>query len=314
MKKWKTDLLFQLGLINKKDPDDGAEGGAVETEVPVEETPPSDDASDSQDKLWETLSEEFEAEDNEGLEPEPKAEEEEPPAAEEPAPETLETKPEDEPQEKPEEGQEAEEPASEEEPAEEPPAEEPPQPEPTQEELQQQLVDLEEKLVSHYQLSDEHAELMQTEPEKVIPQLAAKMAMDLQQAFSHQLHTLLPQMVAQTIQRQQAASEGEQSFYSQWPALKDYQETVLRLGQAYRQLNPTASREQFIREVGAQAMLAHKIPFNMETGEMIVEEEIQDTIPAPHTPPTPSAVQPPPRENNNPFAKLAEEFIEEDKF
>ena len=95
----------------------------------------------------------------------------------------------------------------------------------------------------------------------VISQLMAKVYMDAVTGSVAHMLTRLPGLVEQTLQSREQSGQLEQRFYNAWPALdaqKHYAD-VERFGRVYRQLNPTATPDDFIRDVGAQLMVALKL-------------------------------------------------------
>lgn len=112
---------------------------------------------------------------------------------------------------------------------------------------------------SHYALSQEQADELDINPAEFIAKAMSRVYLDAVTATLTQTMQFLPQMI-QGIQTQEKASNAnEDVFFGRWPKLKEHQATVLRVGQVYRQLNPQASMEQFINEVGAQTMVALRI-------------------------------------------------------
>lgn len=162
-------------------------------------------------------------------------------------------------------------------------------------------------LEERYKLSEQDAQLLMTEPEKVLPKLAAALVMDTVQVVLAQQAKMLPQAIMQTVSRQQQIQEGEDSFYKEWPDLKQHNDVVLRIGRAYRSMYPQATREQFIREVGAQAAIALRLPIDPATGKRVVAAPAATT--RPFQPPRGGAVAPNPTGTKNEFEELAEEFL-----
>ena len=184
----------------------------------------------------------------------------------------------------------------------------PTEPAAPQEDPQKVYEGLRTQLTDYYKLSDDQVQLLHSEPEKVLPLMAANLALDLQQAFTLQLQRGLPAMVQSVLRTQQRSEQGEKSFFDKWPQLTkpEYRETIQRLGQTYRQLYPAASAEQFIREVGAQALVTFQIPFNTETGA--VQQPVAQTRYAPPK----AASTPMSGPSGNVFEQLAEEFTLDD--
>ena len=238
-------------------------GETIEREVVVE-TPEAEAPEPEGEDFWGDLSDDFTAKQT-GIPTEPPAPEEtgepaaelepgveQPPAAEEEAPAAE--VPEETPAETPE-------PES---PAEEPPAEEPapePEPEPSPEEKQQQREEYMGKLEKHFEVPENLHEQLREEPERIIPQLLAKAFDDTMATVRQVLANELPGRVDAALTAKADREEFEQSFFEAWPKLKDHSTTVAQLGAIWRQMNPKGSTEDFIQEVGAQAMARLKIPF-----------------------------------------------------
>ena len=142
------------------------------------------------------------------------------------------------------------------------------------------LVELEED----FAISEEDAQTLVVEPEKVLPKLAADLYMRAYENITKSINAALPQMIAQTIAHNTALDQATASFYAKWAKLdannSKHTETVNRIGVVYRQVNPKASQEQFIAEVGAQALLALGIPFAEIVDAPPVEKPFVPAAPA----------------------------------
>lgn len=110
----------------------------------------------------------------------------------------------------------------------------------------------------HYALSPELVEEIQAEPEKTIPKLMARVYLDTVEASTLAIMERLPQIITGQMQRVHEAEAAERDFYAAWPVLnKDtHGAAVMQLATAYRQLNPNVSKEDFIKFVGSQAVVA----------------------------------------------------------
>lgn len=186
----------------------------------------------------------------------------------------------------------------------------------TQEKAERERVEKEQfaKLVEYYKIPDDMAARLSTEPELVLPVLAAKIHQALMRTSLNMLAQELPQRIEQ-IQTYRAAEEkSKEAFYSRWPGLKGHEKQVLQVGRMYRQMNPKATPEQAIEKIGRVV--------NAALG-------LADTAPPPGTPPARQA-QPPAAKSgfrpagtqasaaaatppsDNVFAQMAEEFLLED--
>lgn len=172
------------------------------------------------------------------------------------------------------------------------------------------LVELESKT---FAISEEDAQTLVTEPEKILPKLAARVYMEAFENAQRSVMTALPQMILQTMSAQTAMTQATDGFYAKWPKIDrgdaKHAQTVGRIGQVYRQLNPTATAEQFTAEVGAQALLALGIPFD----EIIDAPPVE--TPKPFQPASPSgtarrvvAAKP-----NGMWETMAEELLTDDE-
>lgn len=204
---------------------------------------------------------------------------------------------------------------------EETPVPETPSQEPTltPEELQAQYTQQRTESITQaselFKLSDEDTELLRNEPEKVMPKLAAELFYDTHEAVVRSVMQLLPGLMQRYQSAQQVQQSNMNAFYEKWPALNDpkYTNDFNRISSMYGQLNPQASLEQFITEVGAQMMIANKIPFDLQTGQ-VIQPAAQEPAPTPaHRPAMPAAAASPGKAPAGEFEALAEEFIEDDR-
>lgn len=120
--------------------------------------------------------------------------------------------------------------------------------------------DLRGRIAEQYQLSEEEADLIATDPAKVMPQLMAKAFVDVYEAVFHAVTRQLPTMISSTTNIQHTVKEREQSFYSAHPELQEYitqhpasTQQLAAIGAFWRQQNPDASVEQAIEGIGKMA-------------------------------------------------------------
>jgi hypothetical protein len=102
-------------------------------------------------------------------------------------------------------------------------------------------------------LTKEELELVETNPAEAIPRIAAKVYFDAVEAATAAVHQYLPGMIQQQTARIAQIGKNEEEFFSSWPALVDKKSEVERIGLVYRQANPQASKEDFIKHVGLMA-------------------------------------------------------------
>lgn len=165
------------------------------------------------------------------------------------------------------------------------------------------------ELANLYSFTDEEAEAFTEDPVKALPTLVAKAHLNVFESLIQSLGAQLPNAVQEVVLRMEAGKTSEEAFYSMWPKLKspEHQDTVFRMTQAYRRANPAASLEQAIREVGAAAMVALRIPF---------EESVKPVAPVALPPHQPMAATParvaPRATSNNEFEQISEELLQDD--
>lgn len=148
-----------------------------------------------------------------------------------------------------------------------------------------------EQWLSHleraYTPDQEAIELLQSEPEKALPkalaQVHARAAEETSQYVLGQVH----QLVGAAVKQQLEVMRHEAQFYRSWPQLRNpaYAQTVSTVGYAFRQMNPQATPEQFIQQVGAQASVALGLPIGQQAGAR------PQAAPAAQPAPSPQAVQ-----------------------
>jgi len=162
---------------------------------------------------------------------------------------------------------------------------------------------------THYRLSQEQVDELDTNPVEMLPKVMAKVYLDAVTATLAQVASNFPRMVNEVLERNKVGDSREELFYQAWPDLKGEAKTVLRIAGAYRQMNPGATTDDFIREVGAQAMvtLRKPIPGMTANGAGEIQVPAKPFKPAAATPPSTGAAPPP----KNPFEALNDSFDED---
>jgi hypothetical protein len=107
-----------------------------------------------------------------------------------------------------------------------------------------------ERLTKEYAFDDETAQRLQTEPELVLPQLAAEMELRITQRALEAFQKMIPQVVPQVVVSQQTEKAATDFFYDKNPDLRKYHKQVLKAGKLYRELNPKASPEEAAEQIG----------------------------------------------------------------
>lgn len=106
-----------------------------------------------------------------------------------------------------------------------------------------------------YRFDDEQSRRALTEPEVVLPELAARLHVNVVQEMATQMHRVLPQLIEQEVARRQAAFEAKQEFFSRFPKLNrpEWQQTILESLQYAAQLHAGKPRDVVMNEGAALA-------------------------------------------------------------
>ena len=145
-------------------------------------------------------------------------------------------------------------------PATPPPAEEPAKApaQPTAEELESRKKAFEEqervntaKLVELYKLTDEEASQVQTDPEAVLPQFAARIHQAVLKSLVYSVGQMLPHQIRAVSTQVSSENSMKDEFYARWPELKGHDQQIIEAGQIFRKLNGTATKAEAIERIGA---------------------------------------------------------------
>ncbi len=140
------------------------------------------------------------------------------------------------------------------------------------------------ELEKHYTFSEDESAALLTEPELVLPKLAAKVHMEVLENSMRAMQAMVPIMMQQVQQHTEVQGRAKNLFSSINPDLADpgYEPVILQLGSTYRQMNPTAGPEEASRAIGNLVRAA----LNMQPPQM--QQNFQQP-PAASVPPVPFA-------------------------
>lgn len=134
------------------------------------------------------------------------------------------------------------------------------------------------QLEDYYQIPEEHAARLPTEPEKVLPVLAARVHEAVLRSAQQWVMQAVPHFLQQHDTAQKAEAESKKAFYNRWPDLAPHEKQVLEIGAMFRQMNPQATAKDSIEKIGQIACAALGITPRAGNG----------SAPAPSPSPTPS--------------------------
>ena len=103
-----------------------------------------------------------------------------------------------------------------------------------------------------YSITDEDASKLLTEPETVLPRMAARMHMEVMESTVRVMQTMLPRLMQSVQQTEQREISAKSFFQTANPDLADprLEPAIMEMGQVYRRLNPAASPEQAAQAIG----------------------------------------------------------------
>jgi len=122
-----------------------------------------------------------------------------------------------------------------------------------------------DELVKVYALTEEDARAVVTEPETVLPKLAANLHQAIFSQIQRSLAEYLPAVIQQATEARARQADADNRFYGRWPSLRGHEQTVLQVGQMYRQANPTAPPEKAIEQIGQIVSLSLGLPMATPT-------------------------------------------------
>jgi len=124
-----------------------------------------------------------------------------------------------------------------------------------------------ETIASNYDVdfTEEETEQLGVDPapvlKKKLKELLARNFVDVFEAVQQTVASQAPTFIQSEIVRQQVAKQRDDQFFEHWPALKDskYHEAIRNTTKAYFNVNPNATVEQAIADVGASVMVRYRL-------------------------------------------------------
>lgn len=127
------------------------------------------------------------------------------------------------------------------------------------EQFMQARAQAEELLAQYYSLQKEDLEALEEDPTEflktAVPKIAARVYTDAVLTSIQRVQQAMPVLLQQQLEQHEQSRSAEERFFQQWPQLREHKDAVTRIAAAYRQINPDMPMEQFMRDVGVQAMV-----------------------------------------------------------
>jgi hypothetical protein len=137
-------------------------------------------------------------------------------------------------------------------------------------------------------MDDAMADEFETDARVAIPKLMARVELDAVTASVSHMMQILPSIIETTLASRKGADADEGKFFEEWPLLNkpEYRDTIFNLASTYRSVNPRASKDDFNKNVGAQAIVSLGLLEHLagNGGGASVTEVSEVANPSPHKP------------------------------
>lgn len=172
------------------------------------------------------------------------------------------------------------------------------------------------ELEKMYAIPEAEVDELRVAPETYLPKVAARLHAEVLTAVANGIYAQLPSLIRNIRQMETQQTTHEDKFFGRWGKLNtpELRPKVLEMVKTYRQLNPNASFETLMEEVGPIAHVRLRIPF----------EDVQQQPPGGQasTPAVPGqrpfvpggaggSTSPTTPASQNQFTQLANEFLSE---
>ena len=169
------------------------------------------------------------------------------------------------------------------------------------------------ELEKHYAFDEESSAALLTEPENVLPKLAAQVHMEVLENAMRAMQAMVPVLIQQVRQHDEVQTAAKGLFARINPDLADpkYDDAIIQLGMTYRRMNQTAGPEEASRAIGNLVRAAMGMqapgPAPATQGQVVPPQTAAPFVPARGG----GGGQRAPV-SSNPFEALANEFLEDD--
>jgi len=116
-------------------------------------------------------------------------------------------------------------------------------------------------LEKHYALDEDTARALLSEPETVLPRLAAQVHFEVTENVLKAVHEMVPGLIRSVTQSAEVETKAQNAFYEMNPDLKNVdQAKILQIGAMFRQVNPNADADTTIVTIGNMVRTALGLP------------------------------------------------------
>lgn len=133
-------------------------------------------------------------------------------------------------------------------------------------------------------LSKEDMEELETDVSKAVPRLLARTFVKMQSNMLQQMARLVPNMVQTTTEAVRRNAESRSKFFDRWKGsglnAAEHGELVDRYAQTYRSLNPTATFEKMVEDLGPILLMATGAKPTAPSTERAAPPKPQPFVPA----------------------------------
>lgn len=117
-----------------------------------------------------------------------------------------------------------------------------------------------ERLTGEYQFSPEEAAALQTEPETVLPKLAADLTLRVREQVIQEVLSHLPNVIGQVTVSQTRDQKAAEAFFTAHPDLQKYAKDITPAAAEFRRRNPKATPQQVIDGAARMVRAIHNLP------------------------------------------------------
>jgi hypothetical protein len=166
------------------------------------------------------------------------------------------------------------------------------------------------KLEGIYKLSDDAAAQLLSEPEVVLPKMAAQLHMAVTEAVLQSVNNALPKVIQSIQQTETVEQKAQKIFNDANPDLVDpkYRDGIFKVGMMYRQMNPNATPEESARVIGNMVRTAYGLQAASAVPTSVAPAAPPAPTPAPYVPSRGGGGGVTPAAPSNVWAAMAQEI------